>query len=196
MPSVIKRAADFAYTIRFMKLLIQPFDKSKAFELGLIDKDGKRQRDVKLDTPEKKDAYTLFVRVVFNIKRLIAKVTGGERTLANLAAGLLLMRENYGVHEKNIEKILKKFNIDTLDFMAENTQWFVTENKMLSPGVYTVKNDKIVNTSFEEIVKKNDKIRVNEDCYPIGDIFGLDVYEAIHINSNQPIYVTLSELNR
>lgn len=196
MPSVIKRAADFAYTIRFMKLLIQPFDKTKAFELGLIDKDGKRLKDVKLDTLEKKDAYTLFVRVVFNIKRLIAKVTGGERTVANLAAGLLLMRENYGIHEKNIEKILKKFNIDTLDFMAENTQWFVTEDKMLSPGVYTVKTDKIVNTSFEEIVKRNDKIRVKEDCYPKGDVFGLDIYEVTHINSNQPIYVTLSELNR
>jgi len=194
--SVIKRAADFAYTIRFLALLTKPFKNTKAFELGIIDEKGKRMRDVKLDSVEKKDAYTLFIRVVFNIKRLISKVAGGDRAIANLAAGLLLMRENYGVHEKNIEKILKKFEIDTLDFMAENTQWFVTEDKMLSPGVYTVKNDKIVNTSFEEVVRKNDKIRVNEDCYPIGDMFGLDVYEAIHINSNQPIYVTLSELNR
>jgi hypothetical protein len=194
--SIIKRAADFAYTLRFITLLTTPFNKTKAFELGLIDEKGKRLRDVKLDSPERKDAYTLFIRVVFNIKRLIAKVSGGDRVIGNLAAGLLLMKENYGVSEKNIEKVLKKLNIDTLDFIAENTQWFVTENKMLSPGVYTVKSEKIINSSFEEIVKRNDKIRVNEDCYPKGDVFGLDVYEVTHINSNQQVYVTISELNR
>jgi hypothetical protein len=194
--SVLKRAADFAYTLRFITLLTTPFNKTKAFELGLVDEKGKRDRSVKLDSAERKNAYTLFIRVVFNIKRLIAKVSGGDRVIANLAAGLLLMKENYGVSEKNIEKVLNKLNIDTLDFMTENTKWFVTEDKMLSPGVYTVKNEKIVNTSYEEIVKKNDKIRVNEDCYPKGDVFGLDIYEVIHINTNQPIYVTLSELNR
>jgi hypothetical protein len=188
--------ADFAYTLRFITLLTTPFNKTKAFELGLIDEKGKRDRKVKLDTDAKKSAYTLFIRVVFNIKRLIAKVSGGDRVIGNLAAGLLLMKENYGVNEKDMEKVLKKLNIDTLDFMTENTEWFVTENKMLSPGVYTVRNEKIINSSFEEIVKKNDKIRVNEDCYPKGDIFGLDVYEVLHINSNQPIYITLGELNR
>jgi hypothetical protein len=194
--SLLKRAADFAYTLRFITLLTTPFNKTKAFELGLIDEKGKRDRKVKLDTDAKKSAYTLFIRVVFNIKRLIAKVSGGDRVIGNLAAGLLLMKENYGVNEKDMEKVLKKLNIDTLDFMTENTEWFVTENKMLSPGVYTVRNEKIINSSFEEIVKKNDKIRVNEDCYPKGDIFGLDVYEVLHINSNQPIYITLGELNR
>jgi hypothetical protein len=182
--------------LRFITLLTTPFNKTKAFELGLIDEKGKRDRKVKLDTDAKKSAYTLFIRVVFNIKRLIAKVSGGDRVIGNLAAGLLLMKENYGVNEKDMEKVLKKLNIDTLDFMTENTEWFVTENKMLSPGVYTVRNEKIINSSFEEIVKKNDKIRVNEDCYPKGDIFGLDVYEVLHINSNQPIYITLGELNR
>jgi len=194
--SILKRAADFAYTIRFITLLTTPFNKTKAFELGLIDEKGKRDRSVKLDSEDKKSAYTTFIRVVFNIKRLIGKVSGGDRAIANLAAGLLLMKENYGVNEKNIEKVLNKLNIDTLDFMAENTQWFVTEDKMLSPGVYTVKNEKIVNTSYEEVVKRNDKIRVKENCYPKGDVFGLDIYEVTHINTNQPIYVTLSELNR
>lgn len=194
--SVLKRAADFAYTLRFITLLTTPFNKTKAFELGLIDEKGKRDRSVKLDSAERKNAYTLFIRVVFNIKRLIAKVSGGDRVIGNLAAGLLLMKENYGVSEKNMEKVLKKLNIDTLDFMTENTKWFVAENKMLSPGVYTVQSEKIINSSFEEIVKRNDKIRVKEDCYPKGDVFGLDVYEVTHINSNQLVYITLSELNR
>lgn len=194
--SILKRAADYAYAIRFITLLTTPWEKTKAFQLGLIDKDGKRLKDEKVDNDEKKSAYTLFIRLVFNIKRLIQKAPGGGSVLGSLAAGLLLIKENYGVSENNIEKILKKLNIDTLDFMTENTQWFVTKDKMLSPGVYTVKNEKMVNSSYEEIVRRNDKIRVNEDCYPKGDMFGLDIYEVTHINSNQPIYVTLSELNR
>ena len=194
--SILKRAADFGYAIRFITLLTTPWEKTKAFQLGLIDKEGKRLKNEKIDSDEKKSAYTLFIRLVFNIKRLIQKAPGGGTSIGSLAAGLLLIRENYGISEKSMEKILKKLEIEPLDFMAENTQWFVTNDKMLSPGVYTVKNEKMVNSSYEEIVRKNDKIRIKEDCYPKDSIFGLDIYEAVHINSNQPIYVTLGELNR
>ena len=38
---ILKSAADFVYTIRFLKLLTTPFEKMGAYEIGLIDKDGK-----------------------------------------------------------------------------------------------------------------------------------------------------------
>ena len=34
----IKKAGDLVYTFRFLALLVTPFEKTKAFELGLIDK--------------------------------------------------------------------------------------------------------------------------------------------------------------
>ena len=194
--SIIKRAADFAYAVRFVKLLTTPWENTDAFKLGLVDKEGKRDKSVKLDNDEKKSAYTLFIRFVYNIKRLVQKAPGGGTVVGSLAAGLLLLKENYGISENNMKKILEKLNIDTLDFMLEKTEWFVTQDKMLSPGVYSLRNEKIINSSGEEVVKINDKIRVNENCYPKGDIFGLDVYEATHINTNQKVYVTLRELNR
>ena len=38
---ILKSAADLVYTLRFLKLLTTPFEKLGAYEIGLIDKDGK-----------------------------------------------------------------------------------------------------------------------------------------------------------
>ena len=37
---------------------------------------------------------------------------------------------------------------------------------------------------------------IKDDCFPVGDVFGVDVYEATHIRTNQEIYITASELIR
>ena len=65
---------------------------------------------------------------------------------------------------------------------------------MLSPGIYKIKNSKIVNSTFEEIVNPHDKIKINNDCYPIDTVFGLNIYEGIHLRSQQRIYTTINEL--
>ena len=39
-----------------------------------------------------------------------------------------------------------------------------------------------------------DKIRIKDDCYPIGDVFGLDIYEATHLKTNQRVYITINEI--
>ena len=38
---IISRTGDLFYAFRFLKLLVTPFEKTKAFELGIIDKEGK-----------------------------------------------------------------------------------------------------------------------------------------------------------
>ena len=48
--------------------------------------------------------------------------------------------------------------------------------------------------SFEEIVRAKDKIRIEENSYPIDDIYGIDIYEAIHMNTNKKIHITSMEL--
>ncbi len=68
--------------------------------------------------------------------------------------------------------------LDPLDFIAENTQWFVLEDKRLSPGSYKVLNDKMINSTLDEVVYKRDLVTVGESCYPVGDVFGVDVYEG------------------
>ena len=110
---IVKRAADLVYTIRFLTLLVTPFDKTTAFELGIIDEKGKKNKNFDMNaTPNTrakyKDAYTPFHRLVFNIKRLMGKVPGGSSRIASYAAALYLIKENYSVSEKRILKALKE----------------------------------------------------------------------------------------
>ena len=65
-----------------------------AYKLGLIDENGKRNKNVKMDTDEKKSAYTPFIRLAANIKRLVSKVPGGGTGLGSFAAALYLIKED------------------------------------------------------------------------------------------------------
>ena len=72
---IFTRATDYYLTYKFIKALIQPFDKTDAYKLGIIDDEGnilKKKRDLK--TSEEKDAYGYFNRMVWNLKKLIQKV--------------------------------------------------------------------------------------------------------------------------
>jgi len=190
--SLLKRAGDLVYTFRFLKLLVTKFENTEAFKLGIIDKDGKRLR--KSESSEDKSAYTPFHRLVFNIKKLMSKVPGGSSTLASYGAALYLIKEKYGVSESQIEKGLKELGFDMSDFLGESSQWFVLEDGRLSPGIYRVRNEKVLNNTLDEYVKPKDRILVREDAYPIGSIFGLNIYEAVHKPTNQTIYITIDEL--
>jgi hypothetical protein len=189
---VISRAGDLVYTFRFLKLLVTPFEKTNAYKLGLIDDTGKKLR--KADTTEEKSAYNAFHRIVFNLKKLIAKVPGGKTRIASYASALYLIKEQHNLSDKNISKIVEESGLEDLDFLAEQSAWFILENKQLAPGVYSVQSDKVLSESFDDVVKAKDKIRVLDDTFPAGEILGLDVYEAIHINTNKKVHVTVGEL--
>lgn len=190
---IIKRAGDLVYTYRFIRTMVQSYESTDAYKLGIIDADGKRT-NVPLDTPEKKDAYTPFLRLVYNIKRLVNKVPLGSTKIGSLAAALLLIKENHNLSDKHLEQIIESVNLEPLDFLKEQNEWFVTEDKMLSPGIYRVRDSKMLNKTFEERVNPKDKIRILEDSYPVGNVFGIDIYKAIHMPTNQEIYVSTSEI--
>ena len=93
MVGVLKRAGDLVYTFRFLKLLITSFEDTEAYKLGLIDAKGKRIK--KAETSDERAAYTPFHRLVFNIKKLIAKAPGGSTKIASYAAALYLLKEKF-----------------------------------------------------------------------------------------------------
>ena len=191
---LVKSAVDLTYTFRFIRMLVMKWENWDAYKLGIIDENGKRQRNVKLDTDEKKSAYTPFIRLCANIKRLTSKIPGGSTRLGSFAAALYLIKEKFELTDKQLEKIIEKCNIDTYDILAEENQWFMLEDKQLSPGMYRVYNPKLLNTSCEEMVWAKDQIRINEECFPVGDVFGLDIYEATHVKTNQKVFIAASEI--
>ena len=62
---IISRAADTYYTYRFLKTLVTPWNKMKAYDLGLVDENGKKLRSP--TTPEEKSEYSLFHRLVLSL---------------------------------------------------------------------------------------------------------------------------------
>ena len=73
---LISRAGDIFYAFRFLKLLVTPWEKTKAFEYGIVDKEGKKLK--KPSTPPEKSAYTIFHKLVFNLKRILNKLPFGK----------------------------------------------------------------------------------------------------------------------
>jgi len=194
--SLLKRAGDLVYTFRFLTLLVTPFENTKAYELGIIDEDGKRIKTKRVETDDEKSSYTSFHRLVFNVKRIMAKAPGGSSRVASYAAALYLIKEKLDLSDKSIRKIIEAGTIDSLDILNESSKWFVLDNNCLSPGVYKLRESKLLNVSCEDLVNPLDKIRVPADCFPVGDVCGMNVYEATHIRTNQQVYVTVGELIR
>ena len=207
---LFKRATDLVYTLRFLRLLTTPFEKTKAFEHGIIDKFGnvdknygkiagepdpnKRDKQKKL----KKEFFTPFIRLVFNIKKLLAKVPGGSSTLASYAAALFLIKEKYNISDDGLEKALKECNVEPMDLLPENfnTMW-MTENNEPIPGVYRIQcsQPKMIIDTLEEYVYNNDQVRIEENSF-VGDVFGVNVYKATHLKTMRATYVTIPELKK
>ena len=192
---ILSQSGDLVYTMRFLRLLTTKWEDTNAFKLGLIDNTGKKIKKPVLQA--EKDAYNLFHRLVYNIKKLINKVPGGKSKFASYASALLLLREHFDLSDENIERILDALDIKDEDCLGESTVWYQTKDGMLSPGTYKLDvEDKMINTTLEEFGKKNDKVLVEMDTYPVDNIIGLDIYEVIHSSTGQKMYVTAGELTK
>lgn len=113
----LSTVTDSIYTYRFLKLLVTPFEKTKAYELGIVDENGKRT-DKQITTSEERDAFNLFHRLTFNLKRLLGAFPGGKSRIASYVAALALLRENYGV---DTELVLNEMNIPNEDIETIST---------------------------------------------------------------------------
>jgi hypothetical protein len=79
---------------KLLYMLVTPFDKTDAYRLGIVDAKGKLLKHAKdLKTQAEKDAFNYLTRLIFNLKRLINKLPGGESNLKNLIAAYYFVKE-------------------------------------------------------------------------------------------------------
>ena len=203
------RAIDLFVTYRFIKLLVTPFEKTDAYKLGIIDENGNRimpppkggVRQTKpepLRTTDEKNAYTILHKLVFNIKKIFAKVPGLRTKLGTYAAALFLLKDTFkesvddpDVFEKEFMKYLKEQGYEIDDSISEEVIGF---GEVLPKGEYALVND-ILNKEEEELTaKKGDKVIAYEDEAPVDTVLGVDIFPVIHINSQEKIYVSLEDI--
>ena len=99
-----------------LKRLTTPFNETKAFELGLIDKNGKLLKKPK--TQEERKAYNYFDRFIFNMKRLLHRV-GLKSKFANYAAALFLLKEDRDGYMPSDQEMLKGI-LEEEEYLREN----------------------------------------------------------------------------
>jgi len=191
---LLYRTGDLVYTLRFLRLLTTKFEDTTAFKLGLIDKDGKKLKSP--ETSDERSAYNMFHRLVFNLKKLLAKVPGGSSKLASYAAALFLIKEQLNLSDSSVDKIVQASGVDPLEALTEGNSWFCTKDGMLSPGIYRLANDKMLNVTCEDVCRKGDKVRVFDNTYSKGNILGVDIFEVTHERTAKQLYVAVGELRK
>ena len=98
-----------AYKVLYM--LVTPFVDTDAYKLGIIDENGTNLiKPSKFTTGEQKDAYTYLHRLIFNMKKILAKLPGGDNKLKSMVAALYLIKEYYQVKDKSYSIMEDRFN--------------------------------------------------------------------------------------
>ncbi len=199
------RAIDLFVTYRFLKLLTTPFEKMDAYKFGIIDEKGNRIKKpnstrpaVELSTSELKNSYTILHKLVFNIKKIFAKVPGLRTKVGTYAAALFLLKDTFkesvddpDVFEKEFVKFLKENNIEFDDSISEEVIGF---GEILPKGTYVLVND-ILNKEEEELsAKEGDKVIAYEDEAPVDTVLGVEIFPVVHVKSQEKIYVSLEDI--
>ena len=203
------RAIDLFVTYRFIKLLTTPFEKTDAYKLGIIDENGNRvmpppiagvrqTKPATLGTTAEKNAYTILHKLVFNIKKLFAKIPGLRTKVGTYAAALFLLKDTFkesvddpDMFEKEFMKYLKEEGVELDNSISEEVIGF---GEVLPKGEYVLIND-ILNKEEEELsAKKGDKVIAYEDEPPVDTILGVEIFPVIHISTQEKIYVSLEDI--
>jgi len=180
----MSRVVDALVAYRVLKLLVTPFNKTKAFELGIIDEKGKvliKSKQIKKlpNSTEARNAYTLLIRFVFNLKRMLAKLGIRGKFGSAAAAAIAFFKEEYGDNpevEREVYKYLKE----------QGFEFEISENygEPLPEGTYKVKHD-IYNLDGDIVININESIEFKNIT---NTIMGYDVFK------HNGVYLTTEDL--
>ena len=180
----MSRVIDALVAYRVLKLLVTPFNKTKAFALGIIDEKGKvliKSKQIrKLPNPEKaRNAYTLLIRFVFNLKRMLSKIGIRGPLGSATAAAIAVFKEEHG-YNPEVEKQVYKF------IKEQGFEFEISENygEPLTKGTYKVKHD-IYNLDGDIVINIDESVEFNGD---VDTIMGYDVFKY------NDVYLTTEDL--
>ena len=192
----LNEQVDLFVAYKFIKILTTDFDKTDAFKLGIIDKNGKilkKRRDLR---GEERTAYTVFHTLIWNLKKLMLKVPGLKTKLGSYATALFLLKEAYNKEHKQggetlLERILETLGEDKND---PDTLFESTFKQDLSAGVYVAKHE-IVTPTFE-LIEEGDIILVGNEKKPFNEVKNVSLYTAVHMESGEEIIVGKSSIEK
>ena len=175
------RVIDALIAYRVLKLLVTPFNRTKAFKLGIIDDKGKvliKSKDLPNSGPQR-EAYTLLIRFVFNLKRLLSKVGIRGPLTTSAAAALAFFKEENGQNLEVEKTVYKHLREKGFEFQVDENY-----GEPFKPGTYRVNRD-ITDLEGDIVININEEVifEGNTDT-----IMGYDVFKY------RNVYLTTEDL--
>ena len=175
------RVIDALIAYRVLKLLVTPFNKTKAFKFGIIDDKGKvliKSKDLPNSGP-KREAYTLLIRFVFNLKKLLGKVGIRGPLGTSAAAAIAFFKEENGQNLEVEKTVYKHLREKGFEFQVDENY-----GEPLRPGTYRVNRD-ITDLEGDIVININEEVifEGNTDT-----IMGYDVFKY------RNVYLTTEDL--
>ena len=174
------RAIDLFVAYRFLRILTTPWEEQPAFKHGIIDADGKLLRKANtLNTVDERESFTLLIRLVFNLKRIMSKIPGVRTKLGTYATALYLLKQHFADQvdeEDTVENAFKNWLVDNGYATNEEINEHVDHDILMS-GRYKLKEGGTV-TIFDKT--------------PVDNILGQPIFKAIR-GSNET-YISLEDL--
>ena len=176
------RAIDTVITFRVLKLLTKKWTDHEAYDLGIIDKKGKRNKEVEIDTKEKKEAFTFLHRLVFNLKRIIEMLPGGRSKLGSYAAALFLIKEHTGLTgsklDKEVFRYLQEANLLDKNLLEE----FEPITKLETEKTFHLRQNMIISEDFE--AERGDTL-IHSGAKPVRKIYGISLFRMYNVDQNK-----------
>ena len=176
----MSRVIDALVAYRVLKLLVTPFNKTKAFQLGIIDAKGKvLKKSKEIKDSKERNAYTLLIRFVFNLKRMLSKIGIRGPLGSAAAAAIAFFKEEHGDNpeiEREVYKYLKE----------QGFEFEISENygEPLTEGTYKVKHD-IYNLDGDIVINIDESVEFNGE---VDTFMGYDVFKY------NDVYLTTEDL--
>jgi len=187
---------DLFVAYKFIKILTTPWEEQEAFAFGIIDDKGKFLRKSRsLKTREERNSFTVFHRLIFNIKRLLEKTGIGKSKLFTFTAGLFLLKE--GKLDTTFEDLdwteFEDIDINELENQLPSFLDFIKEDaEVLRKGTYKLVNDVFADET--KIGNLGDLVTVPKNTKAIGNLLGQPVFDVFHKKTKQLIKVSLEDI--
>jgi len=107
----MSRFIDTVVAYRILRMLATPIERSDAFRLGIIDRDGKKIKDPV--SQQELNAYSLLQRFVLKVQRALSRSPDrNSKRLLTFAAAMAILKEYTEDDEDNVDALLEVFMQD------------------------------------------------------------------------------------
>ena len=182
---------------KFIKLMTTPLNETEAYELGIVDENGKILKKRKdLQTSQEKASYTILHTLVWNLKKILAKVPAGKTRIGSFAAALYLLKESHSeqLNDKTLFERAMVWYLEDSGYEVEDRFDFHEERttaEIIDRGTYVIENQKVLLTqpitSFTEYLGES-LFRFGSSCVLKDDFIPLSRYNLMEKKERTGIY--------